>query len=339
VTRFALTGDVMLGRGVAEALAAGEIDHPWGDVLPVMQSQDGVLVNLECALTRETQAWRDGAEKAFYFRAEPSAARLLRLAGVRFAGLANNHAGDFGPAGLLETVATLDSVGISHAGAGADFAAASAPARLEIGGVRVCVIACSDDPIAWAADRSAPGIHLFTPGDAAADFDPIAREIAEARRGADFLIFSSHWGPNMRLQPPAHFRRFARRVLDSGADLFWGHSAHVVQGLEIWQGKPILYDTGDFVDDYAVDPELRNDLSALFLIELEDRAVRRLDLLPVQIRDRQVWIARGAERAFFVKRATELCAQLGAELEDRAEPGPVSVRLEPSAQLEHGGKQ
>jgi poly-gamma-glutamate synthesis protein (capsule biosynthesis protein) len=329
VTRFALTGDVMLGRGVAEALASRAIPHPWGDVLPVMQSQEAVLVNLECALTRETERWRDGQEKAFYFAGDPSAGELLRLARVRFAALANNHAGDFGAKGLLETVATLDGVGIAHAGAGADLAAASAPARFDVGGVRFAVVAFSDHPIAWAASDSDPGIHFFSPSDSAEYFRPVARALAEARRGADFVVFSSHWGPNMRMHPPAHFRRFARRVIDSGADLFWGHSAHVVQGIELWEGKPILYDAGDFVDDYAVDPELRNDLSALFLVELADGAVRRLDLLPVQIRERQVWVARGAERALFVKRMAELCAELGSKLVDRAEPGSVSLELEP----------
>jgi poly-gamma-glutamate synthesis protein (capsule biosynthesis protein) len=328
VTRFALTGDVMLGRGVAEALASGEIAHPWGDVLPVLQSQEAVLVNLECALTRETERWRNGEEKAFYFAADPSAAEVLRLARVRFAALANNHAGDFGAKGLIETVATLDRAGIAHAGAGADLAAASAPARFELGGLRFAVVAFSDHPIAWAVSNSFPGIHFFSPSDSAEYFRPVERALAEARRGADFVVFSSHWGPNMRLRPPAHFRRFARRVLDSGADLFWGHSAHVVQGIELWQGKPILYDTGDFVDDYAVDEELRNDLSALFLLELEDGAVRRLELLPVQIRRQQVWLARGSERALFVKRMVELCAELGSQLDERAEPGSLSVRLE-----------
>jgi poly-gamma-glutamate synthesis protein (capsule biosynthesis protein) len=138
----------------------------------------------------------------------------------------------------------------------------------------------------------------------------------------------------MRLRPPPRFRRFARRVLDSGADLFWGHSAHLVQGIELWQGKPILYDTGDFVDDYAVDAELRNDLSALFLLELDGSVVRRLELLPVHIRDLGVWIARGPVRALIVKRMTELCADLGTELEDRGEPGPVEVRLASKARAD-----
>ena len=85
-------------------------------------------------------------------------------------------------------------------------------------------------------------------------------------------------------------------MIDAGADVFWGHSAHVVQGVEIWHDKPILYDTGDFVDDYAVDPELRNDLSALFLLRAGPPAIERIDVVPVAIGRCQVNRARGAER-------------------------------------------
>lgn len=327
MTRIALTGDVMLGRGVSDALAKGEITHPWGDLLPILQSQDGVLVNLECALTRDAERWRNGEGKPFYFAADPSAAEVLRLGRVCFAGLANNHAGDYGADGLRETVAALDAVGIAHTGAGANIAAASVPARFELGGTRFAVVAFSDHPIAWAASESSAGIRFFSPSDSAECFRPVANALADARHDADFVIFSSHWGPNMRQHPPAYFRRFARHVIDAGADLFWGHSAHVVQGIELWQGKPILYDTGDFVDDYAVDDELRNDLSALFLLEIASGEVRRLELLPVRIRGCQVWRARGEERAWFVERTARLCAQLGSELESLAEPASVSLRL------------
>ena len=102
--------------------------------------------------------------------------------------------------------------------------------------------------------------------------------------------------------------------MEAGADLFWGHSAHVVQGVELWQGKPILYDTGDFVDDYAVDPKLRNDLSALFLMRARAAVLERIDLVPVAIGRRQVNRARGVERAWFAERFTTLCAELGTEV-------------------------
>ena len=84
----------------------------------------------------------------------------------------------------------------------------------------------------------------------------------------------------MRSRPTSEFRVFARRVIEAGADVFWGHSAHIVQGVEVWRGKPILYDTGDFVDDYAVDTNLRNDLSGLFLNPRPAARVLRIEHRP-----------------------------------------------------------
>ena len=123
----------------------------------------------------------------------------------------------------------------------------------------------------------------------------------------------------MRVRPSAAFRAFAQRVIEAGADVFWGHSAHVVQGVELWRGKPILYDTGDFVDDYAVDPELRNDLSALFQLRLQPPAITRIDLLPVAIGRCQVNRADEAERDWFGQRFTALCAELGTKARATAE--------------------
>ncbi len=149
--------------------------------------------------------------------------------------------------------------------------------------------------------------------------------LAAARRKADLVLFSIHWGPNMRARPTAEFRRFARRVVEAGADIFWGHSAHVPQGVEIYWGKPILYDTGDFVDDYAVDEELRNDLSALFLLRVRPPAVEGLELVPVRIGRMQVNLARGADRDWIVRRLTELSAEFGTRVVDG--PQGLSVAL------------
>ena len=111
----------------------------------------------------------------------------------------------------------------------------------------------------------------------------------------------------MRSRPTSEFRVFARRVIEAGADVFWGHSAHIVQGVEVWRGKPILYDTGDFVDDYAVDTNLRNDLSGLFLKSASSRPSSRIDIVPVMIGRCQVNRARGVERNWFVEHHRPLC--------------------------------
>jgi len=121
------------------------------------------------------------------------------------------------------------------------------------------------------------------------------------------------------------FRDFARSVIDAGADVFWGRSAHIVHGLALWNGRAILYDTGGFVDDYAIGPELRNDLSALLVLEVCPLHVRRIELISVKIEDMQVNRARGGDRAWFIQRFAQLCAEMETEME--IADGSVSVRL------------
>jgi poly-gamma-glutamate capsule biosynthesis protein CapA/YwtB (metallophosphatase superfamily) len=324
---LALAGDVMLGRLVDETIATRGFAYPWGDLLPVLHGADRVLINLECVLTARTERWRepDGSYKAFYFRADPAVVETLRQGRVAFAGLANNHSGDFGLEGLLDTLRILDEAGILHAGAGHTLAEARRPASLAVDDSRIAVVACADYPRAWAATPTSPGINYLPVSVDPADFAAVEEALAAARREADLLIFSIHWGPNMRARPTAEFRRFARRVIEAGADVFWGHSAHVPQGIEVYQGRPILYDTGDFVDDYAVDEELRNDLSALFLLRVRPPAVEGLELLPVHIGRMQVNLARGADRDWIVRRLTELSAEFGTRLVDG--PQGLSVTL------------
>ena len=323
---LALAGDLMLGRMVGDTIATRGFAYPWGDVLPARDRADLFLVNLECALTASHSRWFDGREKAFYFRVDPSAVATLRLGRVDFVSLANNHAGDYGHAGLLETVRTLDDAGIAHAGAGATRRAAAAPAYLRSNGARVGIVAFSDHPREWAATDQSPGISYTTVDLAPEAFAGVQSAIDEARRDADVVVFSIHWGPNMRERPTRAFQEFARHVIDAGADIFWGHSAHVVQGIELRDRGVILYDTGDFIDDYAVDAALRNDLSALFFVHITPTGSVGVELLPVQIENMQVNVATGAAREWFVRRLATLCAEMGTALVAGAHPDTLAIR-------------
>jgi len=312
---LALTGDVMLGRLVNKMLAERGPGHVWGDVVPLLLNADAFLINLECAITTREVRWHDGHYKPFHFRADPRAAETLRLGGVAFASLANNHIGDFGPEGLLDTVRALDRAGIAHAGAGRDLQTARAHAVLTVGGLRVAIVAFADYPRAWAATGTTPGLNFVTVSVSDAAFRPVAAAIAAARESADVVIFSIHWGPNMRERPPEPFQRFAHRILASGATIFWGHSAHVVQAVESVRDRGvILYDTGDFVDDYAVDPRLRNDLGALFLVRLRGPTVEHVKLVPTHIRRMQVNRAAGDDRRWFTRRIEMLCREVGTSI-------------------------
>jgi poly-gamma-glutamate synthesis protein (capsule biosynthesis protein) len=145
---------------------------------------------------------------------------------------------------------------------------------------------------------------------------PVLQEqVSQARlRGADLVVISGHWGPNMRLRPTPRFREFARSVIQAGVDVFHGHSAHVFQGIEVYQGKPILYDCGELVDDYAVDPKLRNDWGLLYRLEISEKKPQRLELIPLLIDNCQTNLARGRDWEAISDRMRMLSAELGSSL-------------------------
>ena len=321
--RLAVVGDVMLGRLVNDFLAVRPPEWLWGSTLPLLQGADAVLANLECAITRCETPWAR-TRKLFYFRAEPAAVAVLKAGNVRFVSLANNHVLDFQEQGLLDTVNHLDNAGILHAGAGRDLAAAEQPAMLEIDGLRLGLLSMTDNEPAFAAGPDRPGTCYCRIGE---DTEALSRLRARAaglrRAGADLVVVSAHWGPNMVTEPAPAFRDFARDLVGDGTvDLFWGHSAHVFQGVEARDGRLILYDTGDFLDDYAVDPRLRNDWSFIFLLDIAAGRIESLRLVPVELSLAQVNLAETGAAAEICARMQSASAGLGTQL------APVSKGLE-----------
>jgi poly-gamma-glutamate capsule biosynthesis protein CapA/YwtB (metallophosphatase superfamily) len=312
---MALVGDVMLGRGVNEALRTKRPEQPWGDVLSLLEAADLRIINLECALTNYKQPWTR-TPKVFHFRADPSAVEVLRAARVDGCSLANNHTLDFEEQGLLDTLKHLEAAGIPYAGAGRNREEAAQPALLEARPDhirnRVALLAFTDNEPPFAAETARPGTNYLPVSLELAVLAKVEAAVTTAREaGADIVVFSNHWGPNMVQRPPDLFRRFARAVLDRGADIYYGHSAHIFQGVEIYNSKPILYDTGDFIDDYAIDPKLRNDWSFLFRISLEGVELRRLELFPVTLHYARVESAAGAEREAIFDRMERLSREMG----------------------------
>jgi poly-gamma-glutamate synthesis protein (capsule biosynthesis protein) len=309
-------GDAMLGRKTAEALRTHGSSFLWEGVLPLLDRPSWLLVNLECALTVRDERGPK-ASPVFFFRAPPElGVAALRAARVSCVNLANNHVLDFGVAGLLETLAALDHAGIAHVGAGANLAAASAARLFSLGGLRLAVLGFTDNEPGWAASRTGAGVHYvpLDPGDSA--FTALLDRIAMAREQADLVVVSAHWGPNMRERPRAVARRAARLLVEAGAGVVHGHSAHVIQGVELIAGTPVLYDCGGLVDDYAVDPVLRNDWSFLFLL---DRERAELRAVPLQL-DHCHTRAAPTDAPTMCARLLERCGELAtAAITDRME--------------------
>jgi poly-gamma-glutamate synthesis protein (capsule biosynthesis protein) len=319
---LALIGDVMLGRLVNEQLKHMHPVQVWGDVLPHLAEADLRIVNLECALTAHMKPW-SRTRKLFHFRADPEAVQVLQAAHIDGCAIANNHILDYEEQGLRDTIQALDMAGIRHAGAGENDCEAFAPAILDaklskeagVSPCRVALLSCTDNESDFAATAKHPGTNYLEISLDEATMARIANDIAKARAlGADLVVFSNHWGANFVERPSEKFRGFARRVIELGADIYHGHSAHICQGIEIYRDKPILYDAGNFIDDYAVRPELRNDRSCLFMLMFEHEKLSRIELLPVSLNVAHVALARGGEFDAICTRMEMLCAEFGTRL-------------------------
>jgi len=129
----------------------------------------------------------------------------------------------------------------------------------------------------------------------------------ERTHGSSGKLFAFH--------PPWQQIPFAHALIEAGADLVFGHSAHVFRGVEVYHDRPILYSAGDFVDDYAVDPGRRNDRSFLFVIELAEGALRRLKIYPTVIREFQACLAQGPEAEEIAGKMIRLCRDFGTPAE------------------------
>ena len=314
--KLALAGDTMLGRMVGEALAsrpASELVAP--EVVEVAGEADLFVLNLECCVSERGAPWRLPG-KPFFFRAPPAAVELLALLGVDCVTLANNHALDYGPEALADTLRHLAAAGIATVGAGPDLDAARRPAVLRGGGQRLAVIGMSDHPQQFAAGSGRPGVAF-------ADLSgglPAWLEQAVRAADAGVVLVTPHWGPNMTSAPLPYVRRAAGELVDAGATLVAGHSAHVFHSVA---GR-LLYDLGDFLDDYAVDPALRNDLGLLFLVTLDQRGPSAIEAVPLALDYCHTRLADGDDAAWVRRRFRRACAELGTEAVEHA--GRLLVR-------------
>ena len=318
MVRLGLAGDVMLGRKVDERQRCRDAAAVWGDLLGRLRELDGFLINLECCLSTRGEPWTR-THRPFHFRADPGqAVPALDAAGVDCCALANNHLLDYGPVALGDTLDQLDAVGIARTGAGRTLEEALEPGFLVVGGLDVAVVSLTDNTPEYAAGEGSPGVARV---EFDVEDDRTRDLVGEALSRAvdadpDLLVASLHWGPNMVEAPSASYRAFARWLAEAGVDLVHGHSAHVFQGIEVIDGVPVLYDTGDFVDDYAVDPDLRNDRSFLFEARVaRNGTVEAVRLWPTEIEDCRVTTAGPRAARWSRERMRELSAPYGTDFD------------------------
>ena len=309
-----LAGDVMIGRTVDEIISRYGYAYPWGNMLPLIRSTDITIINLETTLTNSNKI----VDKTFNFKASPDKIKTLTEANITAVNLANNHILDFSEEGLIETIRMLETANIKYTGAGMNDWEAARPIILTCRNRKIGMLGFTDNEPRWRATPSQSGVNFINIFNHA-DQERALTSIQELKKEVDIAIISIHWGPNMKEKPDNAFVEFAHQMISHGADIIHGHSAHIFQGIEIFKNKLIIYDTGDFVDDYVVDRFLRNDLSFFYMVKIDKNEIYRLQLIPARISNYRMNYALGSDSRWCIERIQELSRDFGTQVSSTGE--------------------
>ena len=280
------------------------------------------IINLETAITESDDYWK---RKGINYRMHPENVLCLNAAKIDCCAIANNHVLDWGYAGLVETLATLEQVNMKSAGAGRNITDAQAPAVMEVydkGRVLVFAYASptSGVPRDWAATNSRPGVNFL------ADLSQqtvrqITAQVQKVKRERDIVVASIHWGDNWGYEIPDEQRDFSHQLIDeAGVDVIHGHSSHHPKGIEVYQDRPIVYGCGDFLNDYegiSGHEEYRDDLVLMYVVTMQPRSSKlvRFEMVPFQIKRFKLNYVSREDAQWFRDTMNRECARFGGHVE------------------------
>lgn len=251
-----VSGDIMLGRSVAELISQNGSDYPFVKIKEVVKAADCAMANLEGPITD-----RNGSpQNRMVFHFAPQQAAELMAAGFDGLSLANNHALDQGAKGQTDTKKYLAENNLGFFG---DYG--------------------SDDGPVWYCATNGMRIAFLGLHDVYRKVDEarVKQAIEAVKKDADIVIPYIHWGEEYTHRANAHQVELAHALLDAGADMVIGGHPHVIQGIELYQGKPIFYSLGNFIFDQYFSTDTEQGLA--LRINYKGSVMDSVDLLPFSI--------------------------------------------------------
>lgn len=243
-----VTGDVMFGRKMPGVLSLDS--SPYRHVQNVTGDTDILLVNTENPFTTSGDAVKPDVP----LKANPQYIPLLNgTSGMIISANANNHVFDYGVTGMRDSIENLDSYGIAHIGAGENKQEATKPAIIEKDGHKITIFNYMDSENFQEYSQSVMPIATDdSPGYSAWDDVESVEQIKQAKEnGSDIIIVYMHYGNEYSRSPNDNQKEISHLAIDAGATAVVGSHAHVTQGIEVYNGKPIFYNLGNFMFDQS----------------------------------------------------------------------------------------
>lgn len=304
-------GDIMLDRKVGKIIAQKGCSWIIEKVADDLAAADLTFGNLESPLS--TVGYHDPPNCAF--RANPVYLKVLTLGGFDIVSFANNHCTDPGREGYLQTLEHLEAAGIKYVGAARERAQASWLRVLTVGGLQVGFLAYTDLDFPVGCPSRVPR-----------DLQKHREQIAAAKNKCDLLVVSYHWGQEYWEHPCDRQKQVGHAAVEAGADLILGHHPHVLEGIEIYRNRPILYSMGNFIFDQRQGPRME---SAIFKLRFAEDQGWTIKIVPICLPPHRLGpeYPSAEKRDAIVRRMAGYCRDLGTTT--RVESGTLVVSVPP----------
>ena len=299
--RFLAAGDLNLAHWITPIIDKNGKEYPFKYIKDYLFSADIVFSNLEAPFCNKGEPY----PKNFVFKVPERHVNVLKAGNINMVSLANNHILDYGMSCLESTVQLLRKEKVYFAGAGTNFGNAHKPAIFEINNIKFAFFAYSMTlPKYFFATDS-------TGGTAYPKRKILKDSISYYNNKVDYIIVSFHWGQELTELPKEYQQNYAHLAIDYGADLILGHHPHVLQGIEIYKNKLILYSLANFV--FA---SYSNKASESILLDLtfSKDIVKNIKVVPINVNNYQVrfqpMVMKGNEKSKVINYLNQISDEL-----------------------------
>jgi poly-gamma-glutamate capsule biosynthesis protein CapA/YwtB (metallophosphatase superfamily) len=315
---IAIGGDFILGRKFNLACySKDKLSKVFNDLKPRMKNAELTILNAEGVISSGGSFSNKKEGGPYMYRAHPNAIHAIVEAGVDVVSVGNNHSGDYGPLAFTEMLDRLTRAGIGYFGGGENIKDAKRPAYRKVGDLTIAFVG-GDLTMnrQFAATKNKAGTLFFFDVASGDNEDDVVEEFSkilrEAKQYAHVVLFSPHWGDNWKDKPSDAIKNMAHRLIDEGYDGIFGHSSHRAQGVEIYRGRPIVYDMGNTLLDWGNIGY--HEHSFFFELSVNRAGVSSMRAYPLKLQTNRTSLSKGKRKEDALKMIKDLSYEMGTKV-------------------------